>query len=89
MFDRRVFSASKLKEKCRFMQTHSFKKQTRCRRTVRQILTGGTFIASNYSITYINGDIIVESPVAILTSGTLPSLNTAYGTASASTSFTA
>ncbi len=49
--------------------------------------TGGTFTASNYSITYVNGDINVTASPTITTSGTLSPLSTTYGTASTTTSF--
>jgi endonuclease I len=50
--------------------------------------TGGTFTASNYSISYVNGNIIVTAAPTISTSGTLSAVNTTYGTASATpTSF--
>jgi len=51
--------------------------------------TGGTFIAGNYSITYIAGDIIVGAagnPV-LTASGPLLPLNTTYGTHSSSENF--
>lgn len=51
----------------------------------------GTFTASNYTIHYVDGNIIVEAatpnPVIVAT-GNLSQLITTYGTASASTSFT-
>jgi len=53
--------------------------------------TGGTFTASNYSISYVNGTLTVSSaPVPAITLGTeVPSpLNTIYGTPSGETSFT-
>jgi len=57
--------------------------------SVPTLATGGTFTASNYSITYVNGDIIVTAAPVISTTGTLIAVNTTYGTASASpTSFT-
>ncbi|WP_448698342.1 MBG domain-containing protein [Mucilaginibacter sp. AW1-3] len=51
--------------------------------------TGGTFTASNYSITYTAGDIIVSSAPTptIGTTGTLSALTATYGTASASGTF--
>ncbi len=49
--------------------------------------TGGTFTASNYSITYLPGDIIVSASPTITPLGTLSPLSTTYGTASAPTSF--
>lgn len=52
--------------------------------------TGGTFLASNYNITFIPANIIVTAvPVsAIASGGVLSPLNTVYGTASITTSFT-
>ena len=51
--------------------------------------TGGTYIASNYSISYVSGNIVV-SDVPTLNSVTLNSaLSTTYGTASSGVSFTA
>ena len=51
--------------------------------------TGGTFSASNYSVTYVPGNIIVNAiPVPIIaTTGTLSVLTTTYGTPSSSTNF--
>jgi gliding motility-associated-like protein len=49
--------------------------------------TGGTFNASNYTITYQSGDITVLPPVAIITTGSLTALNTIYGTPSSATGF--
>ncbi len=49
---------------------------------------GGTFTASNYSITYETGDIIVSAAPTITAVGALSAVNTIYGTASSSpTSF--
>jgi hypothetical protein len=48
--------------------------------------TGGTFTASNYSISYVNGNITVSANPAISTTGTLSAVSTTYGTASASPS---
>ncbi|MBU3658483.1 MAG: T9SS type A sorting domain-containing protein [Flavobacteriales bacterium] len=53
--------------------------------------TGGTFTASNYSITYVSGSITVEAAPAsptISVSGTLDGLSTTYGTPSSTTNFT-
>jgi len=53
--------------------------------------TGGTFTASNYSISYVAGTLTVSAAaVPTITSGneTLPALSSTYGTASSSTSFT-
>jgi hypothetical protein len=53
--------------------------------------TGGTFTASNYAITYVQGSITVEDAPAsptISVSGSLSGLSTTYGTPSATTSFT-
>ena len=53
--------------------------------------TGGTFTASNYSISYANGTLTVSSaPVPTIAYGgeTLPALSTTYPSASSSTSFT-
>ena len=51
--------------------------------------TGGTFTASNYSITYTAGNIIVTSIPIITASGSLSAVNTTYGAPSATpTSFT-
>lgn len=50
--------------------------------------TGGTFTASNYSISYVAGNIIVSSAASITVNGTLSALSTTYGTASSNTSFT-
>jgi len=53
--------------------------------------TGGTFTASNYIISYVNGTLTVSSaPVPTITFGgeTLPALSTTYPSASSSTSFT-
>jgi len=53
--------------------------------------TGGTFTASNYSISYANGTLTVSSaPVPTITFGgeILPALSTTYPSASSSTSFT-
>ena len=50
--------------------------------------TGGTFTASNYSITYNSGDIIVSAAPTISPVGSLSALSTTYGTASTATSFT-
>jgi len=52
---------------------------------------GGTFTASNYSISYVAGTLTVSAAaVPTITSGsqTLPALSSTYGTASSSTSFT-
>lgn len=49
---------------------------------------GGSFISSNYSITYVAGDLTVSAAPTISTSGTLSAVSTTYGTASTSpTSF--
>ena len=53
--------------------------------------TGGSFTASNYSISYANGTLTVSStPVPTIAYGgeTLPALSTTYPSASSSTSFT-
>ena len=51
--------------------------------------TGGTFTASNYSISYTAGSITVNASPTITPTGTLAAVGTTYGTASASpTSFT-
>ena len=53
--------------------------------------TGGSFTASNYSISYANGTLTVSSaPVPTIAYGgeTLPALSTTYPLASSSTSFT-
>jgi gliding motility-associated-like protein len=50
--------------------------------------TGGTFTASNYTIFYVRGGIVVAVPAAITATGSPSALNTTYGTASVSTSFT-
>ncbi|TSJ43658.1 T9SS type B sorting domain-containing protein [Mucilaginibacter corticis] len=52
--------------------------------------TGGTFAAGNYSVIYVPGNInvIVPPPPDITTVGTPQSVNTTYGTASPSSSFT-
>ena len=53
--------------------------------------TGGTFTASNYSISYVLGTITVEAAPAsptISVSGSLSGLSTTYGTSSSITSFT-
>lgn len=50
--------------------------------------TGGTFTASNYTISYVRGGIVVAVPAAITVTGSPSALNTTYGTASVSTSFT-
>lgn len=51
--------------------------------------TGGTFTPSNYSITYVAGNITVSAtPIpTISTTGTLSALSTTYGTASATGTF--
>jgi fibronectin-binding autotransporter adhesin len=50
--------------------------------------TGGTFTAGNYTISYVNGDIIVNPAPAISAIGSpLSSMSTTYGTASVSASF--
>ena len=49
--------------------------------------TGGTFTASNYTITYMPGDIIADAPPTIAIAGGPSPLTTIYGTASVSTSF--
>ena len=53
------------------------------------LATGGTFTASNYSITYNSGDIIVTSasPVILSSSPTLTAQSTTYGTASTAGTF--
>jgi gliding motility-associated-like protein len=52
-------------------------------------LGGNGYLASNYAITYIAGNIVVAAAVpAITTSGTLQPLTTVYGTPSSPTSFT-
>jgi len=51
--------------------------------------TGGTFTASNYSISYVAGSITVSEAPTITAVGTLSAVSTTYGTDSASpTSFT-
>ena len=53
--------------------------------------TGGTFTASNYSVSYVLGTITVEAAPAsptISVSGSLSGLSTTYGTPSSTTSFT-
>lgn len=53
--------------------------------------TGGTFTSSNYSISYVAGNITVEAAPAsptISVSGTLSALSTTYGTPSSTASFT-
>ncbi|MHB8208718.1 MBG domain-containing protein, partial [Mucilaginibacter sp.] len=50
--------------------------------------TGGTFSSNNYNITYVPGNIIVGYFATITTTGSLSPLNTVYGMASASISFT-
>jgi hypothetical protein len=51
--------------------------------------TGGTFMATNYTINYVAGNLTVSANPTINVSGTLTAVNTTYGTASASpTSFT-
>jgi hypothetical protein len=54
--------------------------------SVPTLATGGTFTASNYTITYIAGTITVTAAAAptISTTGSLSAVNTTYGTASAS-----
>jgi gliding motility-associated-like protein len=54
---------------------------------VPSALTGGNFTPGNYSIGYVNGDIIIANP-AIVTAGTLSAVSTTFGTASGNTSFT-
>ncbi len=50
--------------------------------------TGGTFNISNYTITYVPGNLVVSATIPVISvSGTLATVNTASGTASASTSF--
>ena len=49
---------------------------------------GGTFTASNYTITYVAGDLNVDASPTIIATGTLGALTTTYGTASAPVSFT-
>lgn len=50
---------------------------------------GNGYVATNYTRTYVAGNIVVAAPgPAVTTSGTLQSLTTVYGTPSASTSFT-
>ena len=43
--------------------------------------TGGTFSASNYSISYVLGDIVVSGTPTIFVGGTLNAFTTTYGTA--------
>jgi hypothetical protein len=53
--------------------------------------TGGTFLASNYSISYVAGSITVNaapSTPTITATGTLSAVSTTYGTASSPASFT-
>jgi hypothetical protein len=50
--------------------------------------TGGTFTASNYSITYVAGNIEVSGAPTISPVGSLSALSTTYGAASTATSFT-
>ncbi|WP_439698405.1 gliding motility-associated C-terminal domain-containing protein [Mucilaginibacter sp. AW1-7] len=50
--------------------------------------TGGTFTASNYIITYVNGDIVVDAVPVITYTQNLADLTTTYGMPSASTTFT-
>jgi gliding motility-associated-like protein len=53
-------------------------------------LTGGTITASNYTITYTNGDIVVgTSTITVnVAGGALQPLSTSFGTASGTTTFT-
>ena len=46
--------------------------------------TGGTFTASNYSISYESGNITVSASPTISTSGSLSAVSTTYGTATGS-----
>lgn len=46
--------------------------------------TGGTFGATNYSITYVAGDLTVTADPTITLSGSLTAVNTTYGTPSTS-----
>ena len=46
--------------------------------------TGGTFGATNYSISYVAGDLTVTADPTISLSGSLTAVNTTYGTPSAS-----
>ncbi len=57
---------------------------------VASAATGGTFMPSNYIITYINGNIeVISPPPPVFTiTGAPQAVNTVYGTASASSSFT-
>jgi len=56
---------------------------------VASVAAGGTFNAANYTITYLPGDIIVNTATAaaITSIGSLSAVNTTYGTASASSTF--
>lgn len=50
--------------------------------------TGGTFTASNYSISYTAADLTVTADPTVQASGTFNAFSTTYGTASASQPFT-
>lgn len=57
---------------------------------IPSVATGGTFTASNYSITYVAGTITVTpatSTPTISASGTLTAVSSTYGTASGNTTF--
>ena len=45
--------------------------------------TGGTFLLSNYAVTYVAGNLTVTASPTISVSGTLTAVSTPYGTASA------
>ena len=57
--------------------------------TASSLIGGNGFLASNYAITYIAGNIIVNAASSVITtSGVLQPLTTVYGTPSLPTSFT-